>query len=238
MNTKHLTALMALGAVLSAAAPAAAATQTGSVTVEWNYAITATLNMYTQTTASATHGSGSTVYWGGNGSTVSGCENTTDTATAGTDASANKTVNYGNVVADSVKYTDCLETNAIDLNYITNDSAGANFSVTETGAPTDYDTATNGSLLCIMPNGWAVGTTGAANPAWTTSARNATNATVVATNACPAGDQAITSANTEFFDSNASTANADLNQDLDLVLGPQAQSGQQTLTVTYTLTTN
>jgi len=245
MNIKRLAALTALSALLSTAAPALALSvnsSNGNITVEWNYAVTASFNMYTQTSASAAHSAaGEKVYWVGNGSTASGCEGTTDTATAGTDTSANLTVNYGNVVADNTDYTDCLEVNAIDLNFATNDSNGATFAVSESGAPSDYDTATDGSLLCLMGDGWTEGAT-AASPAWTASTRVAAVAES-STTACSAvaGSQgyAITSTSGTFFTTNNSAnGGADLNQDLQLQLGPKAQSGQQTVTVTYTMTTN
>lgn len=215
-----------------------AAAPTGTVTVEWNYAITASLNMYTQTSASATHNPTATagkIYWASDpaGSTSSGCDGTIATASAGTDASANATVNFGNVAADSTDYANCLETNAIDANIVTNDSSGGNLTVAESGAPSDYDTASNGSLLCILPaNTWS--TTG--NTAWAASSRVAAvsmNSTV----ACSSGT-AVTSVAATLLALTKSTTDSDINQDLQLNIGPQMQSGSQTLTLTYTFTTN
>jgi hypothetical protein len=246
MNTKRLAALLALGALLATAAPAMAVTQTGAVTVEWNYAITATLTMFTQTTASKTHNATPTagvIYWAGNGSTSSGCNGTTNTANTGADASANLTVNFGNVVADATDYTNCLETNAVDAYYVTNDSKGADFSVqvtagTAAGQENDYDTATNGSLLCMLGNGFAPSTTVTGGPTtWTASARAAAVA-MSSTTACSSGE-AITTTNQNFYQETASAAAGnDLNTDIQLNMGPSMQSGQATLTVTYTMTTN
>jgi hypothetical protein len=240
MIIKRLAALMALGALLSTATPALALTVPGSVTVEWNYAITATMTMYTQTTSSATHATGSNdVLINANGGSGQ-CNGGTVTSS---DTSSNGTVNYGNVVADATKYTSCYETNAIDLHYVTNDSKGADFTVqvtagTAAGQENDYDTATNGSLLCIYPDGWTL--TGTAVPTWTTSG-TATAPVSTSTTACPGTGLAIpASAAASLYTATGGAANsgADLNQDLLLIMGPNMQSGQATLTVTYTLATN
>jgi hypothetical protein len=240
MNTKRLAALVALSALLSTAAPALAAnpSATGSVTVEWNYAITVTLNMYTQTTASQTHAAAPpTDIWENANAGLGQCNGGTG---GSADASANKTVNFGSVVADSTKYTDCLEMNAVDAYVVTNDSAGGALSESETGGPSDYGVGGNGgSLVCIIPTSvWS--TTG--NTAWTTSTHTS-NATVpsivstVAASACPGGDYPIASTSTTILSSSGPTTGSDYNSDLELVMAPQMQSGQQTLTVTYTYQT-
>jgi len=214
-----------------------AATANGSVTVEWNYAITASLNMYTQTTASHTSAApaANDIFVQANGG--AGQCNGSAGSTKDSYGQGSGYVNFGSVVADNADYTDCLEINAIDLYYVTNDSNGAVFQVSESGAPTDYDTASHGSLLCIAGDGFTVGAT-AASPAWTTSARAAAT-TEASTVACAANYQAITSTAATFFTANsAAFTGADLNQDIQLQLGPQAQSGQQTVVVAYTMTTN
>ncbi|HTV92802.1 MAG TPA: hypothetical protein VMG98_08815 [Verrucomicrobiae bacterium] len=240
MNIKRLAALVTLGALLSTAAPALAVTATGTVNVEWNYAITATITMYTQTTASQTHTvpAANDVYWasdpaGGN----SGCEGTVATASAGKDPGAAGTVNFGNVVADSTDYGNCLETNAVDAYVVTNDSLGANVTVAVSGnptMPTDYDTAGNGgSLLCLLPNGtWS--TTG--NTAWTASARVAA-VSMNSTTACSSGT-ALTTTAANVLALTKATTGSDLNADLQLNMAPQMVSGQQNVTLTYTLTSN
>ncbi len=249
MNIKRLAALLTLGALLSTAAPALAVTQTGTVNVEWNYAITATLNLYTQSTESGSHGAASSVtpaandiYWNGNGSTTSGCNNTTNTANAGKDGSggngawATGVVNFGLVVADAADYTNCLETNAVDAYFVTNDSKGADITVQATaGVPSAYDTATNGSLLCILPNGaWSTTT----NTAWTTSARVAAVA-MSSTTACSSGTLVSAAAAVPLLTQTAGPdTGSDLNSDIQLNMGPQMQSGAQTVQLTYTLTTN
>jgi hypothetical protein len=214
-----------------------AVTQTGTVTVEWNYAITATMLMYTQTTASATHETTSPtdiyIYNSAGGAQCNG------SAASSSDPSASGTVNYGNVVALNAAYAGCLETNAVDAHYTTNDSAGAKFSVQVTaGAPSAYNTATNGSLLCIQGDGWTASTTSSgAATAWTTSP-NSSAPTVTSTTACPANYEALTSTSQQFYSLTGPAANGDLNHDMLLEMGPQMQSGQQQLTVTYTMITN
>ncbi len=258
MIIKRLAALTGLGALLLAVAPAlfvpalvasttapvpAATTATGSVTVEWNYAITATLNMYTQTTASKTHTAPASndVYWASDpaGASDSGCEGTTGVASAGEDTSANGTVNFGNVAADSTDYADCLESNAVDAYAVTNDSSGFTLAVQLAGnptMPTDYDTAGNGgSLLCLIPTStWS--TTG--NTAWATgrTAAVSENSTI----ACPTATQAgvpLTTTSTQVLSTTAATTGSDYNSDLQLQMAPQMVSGQQDVTLTYTLTT-
>jgi hypothetical protein len=234
MNTKRIAALVALGALLSTASPALAVTQSGTVNVEWNYAITATLAMYTQTTAShtSTAPASNDIYTQANGG--AGQCNGSTTASKDTYPTGSGTVDFGLVVADSTDYTNCLETNAIDAYVITNDSSGANLQVVMTsGQPSDYDTATNGSLLCILPaNTWS--TTG--NTAWAASSRTAA-VSMTSTTACSSGTAITTTAATLLALTKATTG-SDINQDLQLNMGPQMQSGANTAVVTYTLTTN
>lgn len=234
MNTKRLAALVTLGALLSTAAPALAVAPTGTVNVEWNYAITATITMFTQTTASQTHTvpAANDIFTQANG----GAGQCNGAAGASKDPGVNLNVNFGLVVADSTQYTNCLETNAVDAFIVTNDSLGANLTVyASAGAPSAYDTATNGSLLCILPaNTW--NTTG--NTAWAASARVAA-VTMASTTACSSGTLVGTSApgNTLLALTKATTG-SDINQDVQLNMGPQMQSGSQNVTLTYTLTTN
>jgi hypothetical protein len=230
MKVKHIAALASLGAILCSMAPAMAAT--GVVTVKWNTQKSAAITMYTQTTASQVHGAGSNIYWVGNGSSSSGCNGTTATASAGTDASANLTVNYGNVIPDGVDYTNCLEVNALEAYITTNDTAGVQVQAAITGTPVGYDTAVDGSLICILPNGtWNAG----AATAWTASARAAAVA-MSSTTACSSGT-AITSTNATLLNSTVA-ATQDLNADMQLNLGPNSTTGAVTATLTYTVTPN
>lgn len=242
MNTKRLAALVTLGALLSTAAPALAVAPTGTVNVEWNYAITATLNIYTQTFESGSFGAGSSVtpaandifvnQNAGTGTCNGGSVASKDGATNGPWATG--TVNFGLVTADPVKYTNCLEINAIDAYIVTNDSGGGNLAVQITSAvPSAYDTAANGSLLCVLPsNTW--NTTG--NTAWASSARVAA-VSMLSTTACSSGT-AVTTASAPLLALTKATTGSDILQDAQLNMGPQMQSGAQTVTLTYTFTTN
>jgi hypothetical protein len=257
MNIKRLAALVSLGALLSTAAPAFAAAPTGTVNVTWNYAVTATLNLYTQTTESGSNGPSSSsapaandIYWASDptGSTTSGCNGTVATAAAGKDggggngAWATGKVNLGDVVADPTDYTDCTEINAVDAYIVTNDSAGGNLTAyISTGTPTDYGAA-GGSLLCVyQANTWS--TTG--NTAWAASGRSA----AIPNNSMTACANAPTGVVTPYMIGTVApgvallaltkpTTGSDINQDMDLVLAPQTASGLQNATVTYTFTTN
>jgi len=215
------------------AGPAMAANPTGTVTVKWNTQQVAAITMYTQTTASKTHAAtapSQDIYWGGNGSLTSGCNGTTDTASAGGDSSANLTVNFGNVTPDANDYTNCLETNAIDAYVTTNDASGYTVGVAATaGVPATYDTATNGSLVCVLPDG-----TYANNLAWTTSARVAA-VSMTSTTACSSGT-AITATSATLLTATAATSGTELNGDLQLNLGPNSAVVTASMTVTYTLT--
>lgn len=247
MNTKRLAALVTLGALLSTAAPALAVAPTGNVNVEWNYSITATLTMYTQTTASQTHTTpAATDIYGASdpaGSATAKCNNVLVSAgsdsfdgNGGNGANAAGTVNFGDVVADSTDYTDCLEVNAIDAYIVTNDSAGGNLTVNiSANNPTNYGLA-NGSYLCDYPaNTWNT----AGNTAWAASSRvaavaNNTNASCSGTGiGVPLGPSSAT-----LLALTKATTGSDINQDLELVLAPQTASGAMTPVFTYTFTTN
>ena len=248
MIIKRLAALVTLGALLSTAAPALAVAPTGTVNVEWNYAITATLTMYTQTTASQTSTSpaANDIYWASDpvGSATSQCNGSEspskDGATNGPWATG--TVNFGNVVSDSTDYTDCTEVNAIDAYIVTNDSAGGNLTVyISTNTPANYGAA-NGSLLCLyQANAWS--TTG--NTAWAASGR----AAAIPNNSMTSCANAPTGVVTPYMVGTSApgvtllaltkaTTGSDINQDMDLVLAPQTASGLQHPVLTYTFTTN
>jgi hypothetical protein len=246
MNTKRLAALVTLGALLSTAAPALAVAPTGTVNVEWNYAITATLTMYTQTTASQTHTTPAATDIYGASDPAGGSGKCNNVAVGGADSfdgnggnglNAAGTVNFGDVVADSTDYTDCLEVNAIDAWIVTNDSAGGNLTVSITSNnPTNYGAA-NGSYLCVYPaNTWNT----AGNTAWAASARVAAVANN-SNNSCAApgiGVPLLASGAATLLALTKATTGSDINQDLELVLAPQTASGAMTPVFTYTFTTN
>jgi hypothetical protein len=105
-----------------------------------------------------------------------------------------------------------------------------------TATPVGYDTAANGSLICLFGDGYAMGAAPAAATAWTASARAAAIAGN-STTACPATGLAMTAANATIVNSTA-LGTQDLNQDMQLNLGPNSTVGSVTATLTYTVTPN
>jgi len=217
---------------------------TGTVTVKWNTQKSAAITLYTQTTASQVSAApaATDIYQNGSPSLGSGaaCNNAAAgvAGAAGKDGSGGNgawaalTVNFGNVTPDGVNYTNCLETNAVEAYVTTNDTAGVSVQAAITGTPVGYDTATNGSLICILPNGtWNTGSA----TAWTTSARAAA-IQMGSTTACSSGT-AITAVNSTLLNSTVA-ATQDLNSDMQLNLGPNSTVGSVTATLTYTVTAN
>jgi hypothetical protein len=254
MNIKRLAALLTLGALLSTAAPALAVAPIGTVNVEWNYAITATLVLVTQDSTATGNGytmvapAANDIYWASDpaGSAVSQCNGSQspskDGATNGPWAASK--VNFGNVVSDGTDYTDCTEINAVDAYVVTNDSLGAKLSVyISAGTPANYGAA-NGSLLCIyQANTWNT----AGNTAFAASGRSAAIPNNSMTSCAPAPSGVATAymvgtaappAATNLLSLTAPTTGSDINQDMDLVLAPLTASGLQNATLTYTFTTN
>ena len=131
-----------------------------------------------------------------------------------------------------MNFTNCLEINAVEAYVTTNDGAGVNVQVAVAGTPVGYNTAANGSLLCLLPNGtWNTGSP----TAWTTSARAAAVA-MSSTTACSSGT-AITAVAASILNSTVA-ATQDLNADLQLNLGPNSTVGSVSATLTYTVTPN
>lgn len=230
MNVKRIAALASMSALILSAGPAMAAT-TGTVTVNWNTQSVSSIVLHTQATASANH-TGPSPIWSNLNTGAGICQVT--------DASADLTVNFGNVTPDTAQYTDCNENNAVAASVVSNDSLG--WKVTEqatAGAPGNYKAAANGALVCILPNGAY-----ANNLAWTASTRtsNALTPSIVSTTACPGGDFIVDSgAATTLVNTAAATAGTVLNSDMELVLGPNAASSAGvpvSMTVTYTIIGN
>ena len=245
MNVKRIAALATLGALISTATPAFAASS-DSVVVKWNTQKSAAIALYTQTTASQASAApaANDIYWASDpaGSTTSQCNNAGNgVAAAGKDGGGGngswtaKVVNFGDVTPDGVDYTDCLEINAIEAYITTNDASGALTNVTASAAPVGYGVAgAGGSYLCIIKDGtWNAGSA----TAWTASGLSAAVA-INTTNACPGGDiAAATGAGSTLLNSTAAVT-SDLNSDLELVLGPNSTVGSAAVTLTYTVTPN
>lgn len=240
MNQKRIAALAFVASLAATTIPTLAGTATGTVTVKWNTQALATISVHTQATSGGTSPTraAQTIYWNGNTDPSSGCNAVQPgVANSGTDASADGTINFGNVTPSGTQYTDCMETNAANVYVATNDTNGWNVtaSVTTQTNVVNYGAA-GGELLCILPNGAY-----ANNLAYTASARAAA-VSIVSTTACPAGDFAIPASPTTSTLASAATSTVatNLNSDMELVLAPNAPSSVapgSSVVVTYTLTT-
>jgi len=231
-----------MSAMILSVGPAMAAT--GTVTVKWNTQKSAAITLYTQTTASQTSAApaANDMYQAGSPSigSAAACNNAAAgvAGPAGKDGSGGNgawaagTVNFGNVTPDGANYTNCLEINAVEAYITTNDGAGVLVQAAVTGTPVGYDSAANGSLLCILKDGtWNT----ASATTWTASALSAA-VVMGSTTACSSGF-AMTAANTTLLNSTVA-ATQDLNSDMQLNLGPNSTVGSVTATLTYTVTPN
>lgn len=220
MNTKRIIALASFAALVISTAPAFAASPT--VTIDWNTQKIASIVLTTQYNGSplGTHSTAAETIDANLNTGAGICQASDTEATSGT-------INFGSVTPDVAQYTDCMELNAVNAAIGTNDSLG--YSVTE-AATAGYPAS--GFLLCLLPNG-----TWANNLAATASAR-ASAPSIVSTASCPAGDFAMNGTGATLLSTAAATTGTNLGGDVELVIAPNAPSGVQSVTVTYTLTTN
>ncbi len=220
MNIKRIVALSAATAILAGGNAFAATTKTGTVTVKWNTQLTATLTLVTDYNASGAF----------NGATQAGqilaqVNSGAGACTAVDPTNTNQTVDFGAVTPDGgTAYTDCLYKNAVDAQVTTNST---NWNL-KAAATAGY-TAANGTL-CAYTNG-TVPTASA-----TTTARSAA-VTVTAAGTCTGGFL-LDGTGSTLATSTSAASNAHVGMDLELVLPPNAPSGPQTVTETYTLTAN
>ncbi len=147
MNIKRIAALLTLGALLSTAAPALAVAPTGTVNVEWNYAITATITMYTQTTASQTYGHAccqrhllATARPAARHVQQLGHAAGKDGGGVNGSWATRRQLRFR--AADSAAIPTASKSTPIDAYIVTNDSLGANLTVQASGAPTCRQTTT------------------------------------------------------------------------------------------------
>jgi hypothetical protein len=145
-------------------------------------------------------------------------------AGAGSEAAA--TVNFGNVSADGVKFTDCLYKNSFVATITTSDPAGYTLGYTASAAlPAGYG-------LCAQHNGvWAN------NMAVTQSVAVAAPS-IVAAPACSSGDRMDSTGTANAFTSAAATVGTNLGGDIVLVIPNNATIGAQSVTENFTLTVN
>ena len=220
MNGKRIAALAFAAALTASAAPAFAA-NTGTVTIKWNTQTVSNIVLMTQYDGApvGTHNAGAETILANLNTGGGACQASDTEAVTGT-------VNFGNVTPDAAQYTDCLEKNAVNAVVTTNDTLGYNV---KEAATAGYPAAS--FLLCLLPNG-----TWANNLAATASARAAAPS-IVSTTACGAGNFNMDGTGATLLATTASTAGTNIGGDVELVTGPSAPSGAQTVTVTYTLTT-
>uniref|UniRef100_E6Q473 Uncharacterized protein n=1 Tax=mine drainage metagenome TaxID=410659 RepID=E6Q473_9ZZZZ len=229
MNTKRIIALASFAALVISTAPAFAASPT--VTIDWNTQKIASIVLTSQYngTPLGSHNTGAETIYPNLNTGAGVCAASDTEAGAGTSNGTTNAaiVNFGNVTPDALQYTDCMEVNALNAVVETNDSLG--YSVTE-AATAGYPAS--GFLLCLLPNG-----TYANNLAATASGRAAAPS-IVSTASCPGGDFAMNGTGATLLSAAAATTGTNLGGDVELVIAPNAPSGAQAVTVTYTLTTN
>ncbi len=232
MKIKKLAVLAAIATLTLPAVPAfAVTTQTGTVTVKWNTQAIATITLNTDYTAAGAQGATvPTFLTNQNGGATGACGGTAAAESPGV-------VNFFNVTPDSTKFTDCLYENAVNAQVVTNSTNWAVSEAATAGLP-----AANYSL-CALPNGGGGTfpfTVAAALPA-TQTARAAAPA-IVSNATCPAGDVDVNAAGGNLITGEStafsSAAPANIGEDLELVIAPNAPTGAQSVTVTYTLTAN
>ncbi|MHB8462839.1 MAG: hypothetical protein ACYDA1_09340, partial [Vulcanimicrobiaceae bacterium] len=209
---------------------------TGTVTVKWNTQAVGSITLVGQYNGApvGSHNLGAeTIYAALNGGAGNACT-LSDTEPAGAPV-----VNFGNVTPDATVFTDCMEVNALDSQVVTNDTTGWKVAEQATAgipAGTNFE-------LCSYPNG---GTFPFGNVAALPATASARAAAVIntSTTACSGGGNPIfASGASAAFTLNTTNTNAftaatpaNFGEDYELVLGPSAPSGAQSVTVTYTLT--
>jgi len=257
MNAKRIAAAAILASLAITVTPAlSATTATQTITVKWNTTALAQLNVHTQYTTAFAHAGNANILVGENGG--SGLCNGSAATTQ--DASADLTVNYGNVTPDTTKFTNCLEQGAVILsvattstNWTLGGAATAGYPVATCSGPECF------TLCAYADNGASAGKHGAnpvpaANITAGTVPSSATAADVVSntTGGACAADSGNAGA---LVDATGSASNlvtgagggssafttaspAYIGEDLELSLAPNAPTGASTVTETFTLTAN
>jgi len=223
MNGKRLLILAAFAAFASFAMPAAFAgviSNTVPVTIKWNTQAVGTLVINTNYSAAGAQGVGAPTILTNNNSGVGTC------TAAGAGSEAAQTVNFGNVSADGVKFTDCQYKNGFNAIITTSDPNGYTLGYTASAAlPAGYG-------LCALHNG-----TWANNAAVVQSAAVAATS-IVAAPACSSGDRMDSTGTPNAFTSVAATVGTNLGADVSLVIPNNASLGAQSVTENFVLTLN
>ena len=222
LDVKKLVALGVLGVLIGSALPAGAVTQTGTVTVKWNTAVTATLalnNNYSATGASQTTAPG-----------VFTNNNTGSGTCAGPASEVAATVNFGTITPDTVQNTNCLYDNAIDAKIVTN---SVSWNLTEA-----LSAVVSGTTMCALGNGQTFPFPGTGALPVTQTTRTS-NALTPSGTSCPASSLALSAtAATAVTSTTAYTGGAHIGEDMWISVTPSSTTGAQAPTLTYTLTAN
>jgi hypothetical protein len=222
MNGKRLLILAAFAAFASFAMPAAFASTVSNqtnITIKWNTQAVGSLVIHTNYNASgAFGGAAAAVLTGTNGGT-------TGTCTAAPAGQTDLTVDFTNVTADGVKFTNCQYKNGFNAAIITSDPNGYQLGYAATAAlPAGYG-------LCAIHNGTWIN-----NMAVTQSA--AATATVQTSATCTSGDRMDSTGTSNAFTPSPvnSTTGTNLGGDIELVIPANAAVGAATVTEQFTLT--
>ncbi|MDQ2864865.1 MAG: hypothetical protein M3R51_01430 [Candidatus Eremiobacteraeota bacterium] len=227
---KRIAALAVFGALLASVSPAFAANPTGTVTIKWNTQQLATLTLVTNYSAAGAQGLTAPAIFQNQNTGAGTC-----TAT-GNGSELAQTANFGNVSADTVKYTDCLYDNGVLAQYATNDSLGYSLKVQETTAPANASSV----MLCYLGNG-AQNSASVVQSARTSNASVPSLTTVTSSAAsCGGGSNTTLFGTQETIATSAGATAGTLNAggDLELVLAPNAASGADQAVATWTLVLN
>ena len=236
MNLKKIAVLAGIAALTLTPMVKANAALTGTVTVKWNTQAVGSLVLTTQYNGApvGTHNAGAETIFAQLNTGAGSCTLSDTEATSGI-------VNFGNVAPDGSTFaTDCMEVNAVNSQIVTNDTTGWKVSEQATaGIPA----GTNFELCSYANNGGTFPFANVASLPATASARVAA-VTNVSTTACAnTGNPVFASGASTAFQLNTTNTNgfssitpANLGEDYELVIGANAPSGAQSVTVTYTLT--
>jgi len=231
MNGKRLLILAAFAAFASFAMPAAFAAPSisnqANITVKWNTLAVGSMILATNYSAAGAQGLGApTILQNQNGGH--------GTCTAnGNGSEVAETVNFGNVTADGLDFTNCQYKNGFIATITTSDPNGYTLGVAATAAlPAGYQ-------ICAIPNGvWAN------NMAVTQSgAAAATSITTAAS--CPAAPSGSGKTNMDnagnanlFTSATPPTTTTNLGADVDLVIPNNAAIVSASVTDQFTLLVN
>ena len=222
MNSKRFAAFAALAGLLVTAAPGfAATTKTGTITVKWNTQLVASLTLHTDYSATGLFNGGTAA-----GSILANVNGGLGACTATDPTNTDLTVDFGNVTPDGAQYTDCMYKNAVNAAVTTNST---NWTLAEK-ATAGYPAS--GFLVCLLPNG----TYGAAGAV--TQTVRAAAPSIVSTTTCGAGNDNMDATGATLYTGTAAANNSNYGGDIELVMAPNAPSGAQSVTETYTLVAN